>query len=820
MKKKLLLMVAMIAVLVCLFAISVSAEDNQSYANFEVTYSDGTTQTVYTTVSDNYQGFIDLKETVYTEPPKDSEGTYTAIDWSLVETIDFTNSKFYHLSNGTYTEKDGGTWANKTKLAAAVKWSDVTVFANVKKVITGNLTHLNGTVFKGWTGLTEVVISENLESIGYDCFRGTANLKTVDFSQNTQVTMGESQWIFAGTSIEEITFPDSVIYIGANTFNGCTKLKTVNFGNAVTKINESAFSGCTSLESITLPATLKTLGGSAFQGCTSLKNINLPDGIEKIAGNTFASCTSLTTITLPLGLTYIGNDAFNGCKALTEVVNLSNHPNISSMGNQVFMNCTSLGGELIIPKNMTTITHSYQKTAITYVYIHENVTKINDGTFSGCSNLAKVEFSPNINITSLGAGTFNSTAITSIDIPASVTDLTRALFENCNKLETVNFLSDTNLVSITGNNVFSNCSSLKKIQLPNSLTTWTGVGVFNNCTSLEEIRYGASLTQWPDSIMNGLKALKRVYLPATITSVGVKLLGYTNSKDSSNNITFIFTGTLEEAEAFRTLVETTDSQYSANSSKIYGATLVSASEYDPDTTEPSGFHFVYDYSICKAFYKANHIFATNNCLSDCARERCGLKNLVNENGEHNNIYIFSASNEDYIPASYTEMMYRICQCDICKTVCSVDDIGVLFTINGYSYTQGAIMQGFQINKEAIKNYNYYAENDIQYGIMAAAGSVVNLNIGTSFANGVVNVDFTNRAYDIMEMKIYNIGEGHYDTELYCCGYILVDGNIIYLDDGMEAGATMPSKVTYSKISQSVTQQVSLDMVVAKQGDEE
>ncbi len=769
MKKKLFLILAIALVLTTFLAISVSAEDNQSYANFEVTYSDGTTQTVYTTVSDNYQGYIDLKETVYTEPPKDSAITYTAIDWSLVETIDFTSSKFYHLSNGTYTEKDGGVWQNKTKLSAAKKWSDVTVFANVKKVITGNLTHLNGNVFMGWTGLTEVVISENLESIGYDCFRGTANLKTVDFSQNTQVTMGENQWIFAGTSIEEITFPNSVIYIGANTFNGCTKLKTVNFGNAVTKINSGAFFGCTSLESITLP----------------------------------------------LSLTYIGNDAFNGCTALKEVVNLSDHPNISSMGNQVFTNCKSLGGELIIPQNMTTITHSYQNTAITYVYIHENVTKINDGTFSGCSKLTRVEFSPNINITSLGASTFNATAITSIDIPASVTDLTRALFEDCSSLEEVNFLSDTNLISITGNNVFSKCTSLKKIQFPNSLTTWTGTGVFSNCTSLEEIRYGASLTQWPDGIMNGLKALKRVYLPATITSVGVKLLGYTNTNDSTNNITFIFTGTLEEAEAFRTLVETTDSQYSANSSKIYAATLVLASEYDPDTTEPSGYHFVYDYSICKAFYGGEHVFATNSCLSDCSRERCGLKDLVNENGEHNNIYLFSASNEDYVKVSYTEMMYRICQCDICKTVSSVDDIGTLFVIQGYSSTTGAIMQGFKINNDAIENYNKYLKAPIKYGILAASGNITNLNVDATFVNGVVSVDFTNRSYDIMEMKIYGITSATKDTALYCCGYVIVDGEIIYMDYGMTENDVLPTTVTYTDLGGTFVETSSIEAIPTK-----
>ncbi len=159
-------------------------------------------------------------------------------------------------------------------------------------------------------------------------------------------------------------------------------------------------------------------------------------------------------------------------------------------------------------------------------------------------------------------------------------------------------------------------------------------------------------------------------------------------------------------------------------------------------------------------------------------------------------------NNGFLMAGYIS---ATCQNEGCQHSVKIEDTEPLFVMNGYSHASaptGAIMQSFQINKDAIEKYKTLSGKDVKYGILAASGNVANIYKGV-FTDNVVSVDFTNRSYDIMEMKIYGIGESHYETELYCCGYIIVDGAITYLDDGMESGATMPTKVTYNSLTNEV-----------------
>ncbi|MBQ7789619.1 MAG: hypothetical protein IJ398_08220 [Clostridia bacterium] len=136
----------------------------------------------------------------------------------------------------------------------------------------------------------------------------------------------------------------------------------------------------------------------------------------------------------------------------------------------------------------------------------------------------------------------------------------------------------------------------------------------------------------------------------------------------------------------------------------------------------------------------------------------------------------------------------------------------LFTCLGYSHTTGAIMQGFAIDKETLDEYVALTNKDVKYGILAASGNVTNIYLG-GFNDKVINVDFTNRSYDIMEMKIYGITSIAKDTQLYCCGYVIVDGDIIYMDEKMADGAELPATVSYAGLGGTFAQAASLDAVV-------
>lgn len=108
MKKKILLFFAILAVMTCLFAISVSAA-GQSYSTFEVTLTDGTQKTAYTAGVDPWEGRIYLNPKLYAEAPVDTEGTYEEIDWTTVKEIDFSNSMLYYYNNNKYNEQAYGS---------------------------------------------------------------------------------------------------------------------------------------------------------------------------------------------------------------------------------------------------------------------------------------------------------------------------------------------------------------------------------------------------------------------------------------------------------------------------------------------------------------------------------------------------------------------------------------------------------------------------------------------------------------------------------------------------------------------------------------
>ena len=85
------------------------------------------------------------------------------------------------------------------------------------------------------------------------------------------------------------------------------------------------------------------------------------------------------------------------------------------------------------------------------------------------------------------------------------------------KFETVN-LKHSNYTELP-ETLFLGCRTLKKVILPDSLTT-IGVGCFDSCTSIEEIRIPSTVTSIGNSAFDQCTSLKEVELPPNITRIG------------------------------------------------------------------------------------------------------------------------------------------------------------------------------------------------------------------------------------------------------------------------------------------------------------
>jgi hypothetical protein len=200
-------------------------------------------------------------------------------------------------------------------------------------------------------GLTSVTIPESVTSIGsrafYDCTNLTAI--TVDalnavYSSLDGVLFNKSRTTlieYPAGGAGSYTIPNSVISIGDDAFDDCTRLTNLTIPNSVTSIGGWAFSLCTNLTSARIGNSVVSIGDWAFNYCTNLTNLTIPNSVASIGEWAFAYCYSLTSVTIPNSVTSIEGDTFAWC---TSVTNVTIGNSVTNIGNYAFQDCTSLTG--------------------------------------------------------------------------------------------------------------------------------------------------------------------------------------------------------------------------------------------------------------------------------------------------------------------------------------------------------------------------------------------------------------------------------------------------------------------------------------------
>ena len=272
-------------------------------------------------------------------------------------------------------------------------------------------------------------------------------------------------WNSQKDAIKKVIIENGVKNIGNCAFSNCSNLASVTIPNTVTKIGSAAFYKCIGLISVTIPESVTKIDSQTFYGCWCLASVNIPKSVTNIGYYAFGYCVELTSINIPKSVTNIGEYAFSDCSGLTSITIPSS---VTSIGNGAFQRCASLTS-ITIPNSVTTIgvgafngTNWYNNQPDGLVYIGQFLYKYK-GTMPANTNIVIKEGTKGI-----GGSVFSGcSGLVSITIPNSVTSIGEYAFSGCSGLTSITIPESITTIE---DYTFQNCSSLASVIIPNSVT--------------------------------------------------------------------------------------------------------------------------------------------------------------------------------------------------------------------------------------------------------------------------------------------------------------------------------------------------------------
>lgn len=156
-----------------------------------------------------------------------------------------------------------------------------------------------------------------------------------------------------------------------------------------------------------------------------------------------------------------------------------------------------------------------------------NVTTVKEEAFSKCSNLETVDLS---SCKTLGANAFyNCKKLKNITL-GEISRLERQIFYGC----AIESFESNSAGLIYNDGIFSNCTSLKRVSLPN-INNVSGGMVFYNCTSLTEVDFGSANNIYPQTFY-GCTALESITLRGLTMAVLKNINAFDNCSGRTINV--------------------------------------------------------------------------------------------------------------------------------------------------------------------------------------------------------------------------------------------------------------------------------------------
>lgn len=382
------------------------------------------------------------------------------------------------------------------------------------------------------TSISRIVFHGNVNVNDSYGFQKLEQLKEVRF--DTHATEIQER-LFSGIKSLTTVHLDKVETIYGSAFNGCTGLKYLTLSPELQKIDYFAFRDCNSLEKVSIPDNVTYIGQEAFKGCKNLKDLSLGNKVSDIRSNAFYGCCALKEIVFPMSLTQIYQNVVDSCINLKSVTiggksmlridnfayNAAPIEHITFRGNVTgwLSHLKTLQSVTFTDYSTTVPTKLFQKcTGLKDVMLND-VKAIESYAFNECIALTKIDLSKVEEIAT--AAFYNCTSLESADL-SSIKAIGYAAFNYCTNLKSVKFgdkitdipdcLSYTGITTLTiPDNVTSfstapgNCEDLTSVHIGDGVTAIRGG--FYNCKSLDNIWLGRNVSDFRVHLSENLQRI-------------------------------------------------------------------------------------------------------------------------------------------------------------------------------------------------------------------------------------------------------------------------------------------------------------------------
>lgn len=345
------------------------------------------------------------------------------------------------------------------------------------------------------------------------------------------------------TTLQQIILPDNVETIGEYAFDRCSNLKKVTFPKTLTTILTQAFSECALSGELKLPTITTHIGELAFDYNQITKAV-LPDSLKTIGSEAFRGCQLLQEVVFPEKLTTIGQYAFYDCIRLhTGTLKSKTPPEIFNQtfnytktfyvpegSGDVYSKSPNWSNLIVIngstPRKATVTLTAAGTLGEEILKQVDYVTDVNELVINGPLNdddfyQIKQRTTHLISIDMTGATIeslpesffYERAALLDIKLPATLKSIGRYAFYRCYGLTQITIPEGATSIK---DHSFEQCLSLKEIKLPTSLTEIQEYA-FVGCTALKEVSFPSTLATLKDQAFRRCTSLTEITLPASLT---------------------------------------------------------------------------------------------------------------------------------------------------------------------------------------------------------------------------------------------------------------------------------------------------------------